>query len=143
MFDQRLHEVMDPTDCLLVTPDSPVAETARRMTTHGVTAALVTEAGRLIGIFTATDALRRVVAAGLDPQSTAVSQVMTRAPLSLPPQRRFGTALALMQERGIEQIPVVEEGRPVGLVRSRMALDPELEDFVVESSRRTRFALTD
>ena len=44
-----------------------------------------------------------------------------------------------MHERAIRYLPVVEDGKPVGLVLARDALDPELEDFISEARRRKSF----
>ena len=61
---------------------------------------------------------------------------MTRSPLALAPDRTYGHALLLMQEHGFRHVPVVENGRPIGIVSSRKAMDPELEEFVSEQRRR-------
>jgi signal-transduction protein with cAMP-binding, CBS, and nucleotidyltransferase domain len=47
--------------------------------------------------------------------------------------------MALMQEHHCRHLPVVENGRPIGIVSARNALDPELEEFVCEERRRRRF----
>ena len=62
-----------------VPPQATVLEAARIMGDNGFGAVLVMEDGALIGIFTERDTLRRVVAAGRDPITTAVSEVMTSA----------------------------------------------------------------
>ena len=78
----------------------------------------------------------RVIAKDLDPALTPLDRVMTRSPLTLDPSRSYGHALLLMQENGFRHVPVVENGRPIGIVSSRNAMDPELEDFVSEQRRR-------
>jgi signal-transduction protein with cAMP-binding, CBS, and nucleotidyltransferase domain len=47
--------------------------------------------------------------------------------------------MAVMHEHGCRHLPVVEGGRPIGIVSARNALDPEIEDFVCEERRRRRF----
>jgi CBS domain-containing protein len=64
---------------------------------------------------------------------------MTPAPVTIDPERSFGHAMALMQEHHCRHLPVVENGRPIGIVSARNALDPELEDFVCEERRRRQF----
>ena len=61
---------------------------------------------------------------------------MTSAPMTVGPDRSFGYALQLMHEYGFRHVPVVENGKPVGMVSSRDALDPDMEDFVSEVRRR-------
>lgn len=138
MFDRRLDEVMNPPS-LLVSPEITVTEAARRMTAQSLGAVMVVEGDVLVGIFTERDALTRVLAAGRDPLSTRVAEVMTREPRTMSPDKRFGVALALMHRHGFRHVPVVADGRPVGMVTARMALDPDMEDFVVEARRRDQF----
>jgi CBS domain-containing protein len=62
---------------------------------------------------------------------------MTREPKTVAPEESFGYALLVMHENGVRHAPVVEaDGRPVGVVSARHALDPELEEFAVEAERR-------
>jgi len=89
-----------------------------------------------VGIFTERDAVFRVLAQGLDPQATLLSQVMTPSPVTVGPDNTFGYALQLMHQRGFRHMPVVASGRPVGIVSSRDALDPEMEQFNSEVRRR-------
>ena len=67
------------------------------------------------GIVTTRDMTHKVLAAGLDP-SSPVSQVMTADPVSLPPSALGSDILHLMLERRIGHLPVVEDGRLVGMV---------------------------
>jgi CBS domain-containing protein len=71
-----------------------------------------------------------------DPQRTRLSEVMTPEPKTVAPDESFGYALLLMHENGFRHVPVVKDGRPVGVVSARHALDPELEEFAVEAERR-------
>ena len=64
---------------------------------------------------------------------------MTPHPISVGPDVTFGHAMLLMQEHGVRHLPVVENGKPIGMVAARAALDPELEEFVCEVRRREAF----
>ena len=141
MYDQPLREVMrrNRDKTLKVPPTTLVNEAARLMAAAGVGAVLVVEDGHLTGILTERDVLFRVVARDLDPTVTSVMQVMTLTPRTLAPEQPFGVALALMQKKGFRHVPVVQDGKPVGMVFARDALDPDLEDFVAESRRRDRY----
>jgi len=116
-----------------------VAAAAALMLTHGVGAILVVENEALVGIFTEHDVVSRVIAGGHDPQIVLLGEVMTREPLTVAPQSTLGHALVLMHERGIRHLPVIDDGKPVGIVCARDALDPELEDFICEERRREQF----
>jgi CBS domain-containing protein len=118
--------------------DTTVAEAARRMKERRVGALLVMREGRLAGIFTERDALFRVIAERRDPATTRLAEVMSANPRTIGPDRPFGHALHMMHEGGFRHVPVVEEGRPVGVVSARDALGPELEAFVSELDDRER-----
>jgi len=113
-----------------------VLEAARRMKERRVGALLVMREGRLTGIFTERDALFRVIAEGRDPATTRLAEVMSANPRTISPDRPFGHALHMMHEGGFRHVPVVEEGKPVGVVSARDALGPELEAFVSELGER-------
>lgn len=104
-----------------------------------VGAVVVVEDDHLVGIFSERDAVFRVVARGLEPTTTPLAQVMTPAPVTIEPERSFGHAMAVMHQHRCRHLPVVENGRPIGIVSARNALDPELEDFVCEERRRRHF----
>jgi CBS domain-containing protein len=136
MFSQRIREVMQPEHLLTAGPETTVRQAAGEMSARGLSAVVVVENNRLLGIFTERDAVLRVIAADRDPSTTTLAQVMTEQPVTVEPGKTFGHALALMHEKGIRHVPVVDGGRPVGIVSARDALDPELEEFVCESERR-------
>jgi CBS domain-containing protein len=114
---------------LNVPRDMTVTDVALRMKAEGKGAVMVVEGSRLIGIFTERDALIRVVAARRDPTTTPVSAVMTRDPQTIHPDRPFVEALRMMHEGHYRHMPVVEDGRPLGMVSSRDALAPELHQL--------------
>jgi CBS domain-containing protein len=139
MFSQRIKHVMDTQKVVTASVETPVIEAARLMAMRQVSAILVLENERLVGIFTERDAVFRVMAKGLDPQSIHLRDAMTPSPLTVTPEKTFGHALMLMYENGFRHVPVVVEGKPVGMVNSRNALDPDMEEFVSEERRRNSF----
>ena len=137
MLDEPVRTVMRRV--LKAAPKTLVSKAAKLMAARNVGAVLVMEDDRLAGILTERDIVFRVVAKGLDAEATPLSEVMTKAPRTVDPDKPFGYALLVMQENGFRHLPVVEDGKPIGIVSSRSAMDPELEDFVSEASRRQRF----
>ncbi|MBI3043782.1 MAG: CBS domain-containing protein [Betaproteobacteria bacterium] len=113
-----------------------VGDAARLMKQKTVGAVMVVEEGKLVGVFTERDALFRVLAEGRDTRATRLSEVMTRNPTTIHPDRPFPEALHIMFEGGFRHVPVVEDERPVGMISARDALGPELEDFVYEMLRQ-------
>jgi CBS domain-containing protein len=101
-----------------VGPDQPVAECVRTMTTEKIGALIVKDGEKLIGIFTERDALNKVLAAGLDPVTTKVSEVMTKDPYCIPPATTVGEAMELVTKRRFRHLPVVENGKVLGVVSS-------------------------
>ena len=136
MFDRSVRDVMERKKALALTPQTTVRVAAELMAKRKIGAVMVVEHERVIGIFTERDALFRVIACGLDARTTHLSKVMTVEPRTLGPNDSYGYALVLMQEGGFRYAPVIENGKPIGIVSSRNAMDPELEEFVSEANRR-------
>jgi CBS domain-containing protein len=136
MFSQRIRSVMEQKKLVTAAPDATVTQAAKLMAKRNVGAVMVVEDGRLIGIFTERDAVFRVIAKGRDAQTTPLADVMTDAPQTVDPDKTFGYALLLMHENGFRHLPVIENGKPIGIISSRNALDPDLEEFVAEAQRR-------
>jgi CBS domain-containing protein len=136
MLGLSVQSVIEPRKLVVAGPRTSVDEAARLMKENAVGAVLVVDDGRLVGIFTERDAVYRVMAAGGEPAATPIGEVMTRDPMTVAPDDTFGYALLLMHEHGFRHAPVVADGRPVGVVSARHALDPDLEEFAVEAERR-------
>ena len=139
MFDEPVGSVMERKKLLKVSPQTLVNSAARLMARKRVGAVLVVEDQRLVGIFTERDIAFRVVARGLDPRMTRLADVMTPTPATVAPDKPFGYALVRMHEGGFRHLPVVREGKIVGIVSARSAMDPALEEFVYEGRRRERY----
>ncbi|MCE4624374.1 MAG: CBS domain-containing protein [Desulfurococcales archaeon] len=78
---------------------------------------VVDESGRLVGIFTERDLLKRVVAKGLDPRETRIEEVMTPNPVTVSPDDTVEEALRIMKKIKARHLPVVDrEGKLVGIV---------------------------
>lgn len=98
---------------------STVREAARYMVEHGVGSVLVMEDGALSGIFTERDALRIFVATRRNPDQTRLADVMTGAPQTLPPDATLQDAARRMTAGRFRHMPVVEDGRVIGVVSQR------------------------
>lgn len=136
MFSQRIRSVMERKKLLTAPPGTTVSDAAKLMAKKNVGAVMVVEDERLVGIFTERDAVFRVIAKGRDTRTTLLEEVMTASPQTVDPDKSFGYALLMMHENGFRHVPVIENGKPIGIVSSRNALDPEMEDFVAEAQRR-------
>jgi CBS domain-containing protein len=97
--------------------DTTVRVATQAMAEHVCGSILVTEGGSLAGIFTTHDLLTRVTAAGLDPETTSLGDVMTRDPDMLPADASIKTAARRLEELGHRSyLPVVEDGCIIGVL---------------------------
>ncbi|KPK55124.1 MAG: hypothetical protein AMJ63_00730 [Myxococcales bacterium SG8_38_1] len=136
MFSQRIRDVMEQIALITAPPKTTVSEAAELMARKKVGAVMVIEHESLVGIFTERDVVFRVIAQGRDAKTTPLADVMTTEPQTVDPNKSFGYALLVMHEYGFRHLPVVENGKLIGIVSARNALDPDLEEFVAESQRR-------
>lgn len=140
MTARTIRDVVEGQKLLTAQASMTVVEAARVMKERRVGAILILDGEELAGIFTERDALFRVVAEGLDPTATSVADVMTADPVTIAPDKPFATALELMHAGQFRHVPVVEGTRPIGMVSSRDAMGPELEQFmytlIVEQQNR-------
>src|SRR3954466_4949631 len=96
--------------------DASVRDAVDLMRRHRVGCVLVCQAGRLLGIFTERDLLRRVLAPGR-PLSLPLGDFMTTDPVVVQRTESIGAAIRRMEEGGYRHLPVVEgSGRPVGVL---------------------------
>jgi CBS domain-containing protein len=105
-------------DLTIVAPTTTVADAATTMSTHHVGSALVLDDERLVGIFTERDVLR-AVASDFDAEHHAVSEFMTKDPKTIGPEVDAHEALESMFAFGFRHLPVVDEGRVIGIVSMR------------------------
>ena len=137
MPQRAISTIIEDQEPVIASSDITVAAAARLMKLHRIGALLVVDDGRLAGIVTERDVLFRVVAEGRDPSATRVADVMTANPRTISPDRPFGHALHLMHEGEFRHVPVVETGRPLGMVSARDALGTELQQFILDLDTRT------
>jgi CBS domain-containing protein len=140
MPNRPIRQIIRRNKLVTASENTTVAEAARLMTEARVGAILVLRKEKLVGIFTERDALNRVLAVGLDPLHTKLAQVMTPRPDSIAPDKPFGHALIMMFEHGYRHMPVVENGKPVGVVSMRDARPPELNELEIDLKDRVHIA---
>ena len=99
-------------------PEDSLRSAAERMWQQQTGSLLITENGQLIGIITERDVLR-AVALGADPDRSSVDEVMTTQPFVVPPDMPLQQAAREMAVRWIRHLPVVADGRLLGVVSMR------------------------
>lgn len=99
-----------------VSPAVTVLEAVAEMNRHRVGSVLVIDGGRLVGIFTERDVLRRVVGAGVDPRTTKIADVMTRDVIKITPETTIEETMRIFTEKRCRHLPVCENDRLVGTI---------------------------
>ena len=121
-------EVMS-TQLATVASDATVVDAARLMRDQDVGAILLTDGDSLAGIVTDRDIAVRVVAEGIDPMEAPVADVASRSLATLSPQDTLDQAAEVMRTEAVRRLPVVEGGRPVGIVSlGDLAVEDESSD---------------
>ncbi|MGW0498612.1 CBS domain-containing protein [Streptomyces sp. NPDC003007] len=99
-----------------VRPDASLVEAAQLMRTQNIGDVVVADGQDVIGVLTDRDITVRAIAEGTDPMTVSAQVVCTRNPVTVTPEDRLATAVALMREHAVRRLPVVENGLPVGVV---------------------------
>jgi CBS domain-containing protein len=115
-----------------VTPDDTVYHALELMAERSVRAILVLEGDRLVGILTEHDYARGVELKGRTARETRVREIMTADPVCVAPNDSVEQCNLLMHRHGIHNLPVVEGGRVVGMLRAHDVL----EELVVEEEEQ-------
>lgn len=120
---KQIADLIEGQTLTVIEPGWTVRNAAERMTERNIGAVAVVEAGALAGIFSERDIMSRVVAKGLRPEETAVSAVMTRDLVVAHPRENVDAALQKMHAIGSRHLPVVEDGKLVGMISIRDLLE--------------------
>jgi len=132
MSERTVLQSMRQRHVLSLTPAASVHDAACAMTRANCGSVLIMDsAGAIQGIVTERDLMTRVLAKGLDADTTLVPQVMTRNPRCVGPETKVADAVLVMIERGFRHLPVVDAGgRVLGVFSARDALPRELNTAV-------------
>jgi CBS domain-containing protein len=121
-------------EALAIESDATVFDAIKRMVEANVGSLLVTERGKLTGIVTERDYLRRVTLEGRTEKETPVREIMTSELVYVTPETSIDECMAVMTERRIRHLPVLNEGREIAGVVS-------IGDLVKFRSRQQDFQI--
>jgi CBS domain-containing protein len=124
---QHVRDIMT-RDPVTVEPQTSVTAVARIMRDRDLGAVLVTDGDRLRGLVTDRDLVIRSVAEGGDPEQTTVAAACSDDVVTVRSDDELDHAAELMREHAVRRVPVVDDGRPVGIVSLgdlAMERDPE------------------
>lgn len=99
-----------------IQPEAKIIEALKELEDKGIGALLVMEQEALIGIFSERDYARRVELKGRQSDRTEISEVMTASPICVRPDQTIDECMALMTERRIRHLPVIEDNRVIGVI---------------------------
>ena len=125
-----------------VPSDVTVCEAVQEMNRDKVGAVVVLEDGKLAGIFTERDVLVRVVAAGLNPKKTPIEKVMTRDPVTVESTTTVDQVMTLFTDKRFRHLPVVDQGKLVGLVSSGDILRRMVDAHRLEADQLKQYITT-
>jgi CBS domain-containing protein len=127
-----------------ISPDATVLEAANLMNTKKIGAVCITEGDALLGVFTERDILNRVVSAQRDPATTKLAEVMTTSPITCGLNGKTGNCVAAMSHERIRHLPVVEDGKLVGIISTGdlMALEADENQAFIENLYQYLHGLT-
>jgi CBS domain-containing protein len=119
---------------LTISSDESVFEMVRQMVDANVGSLLVTVGGRIEGIVTERDYLRRVTLEGRTDKETPVSEIMTSPLIVVTPGTPVEECMAIMTDRRIRHMPVVDNGEVVGLVSigDLVKFQSQQQDFKIQ-----------
>lgn len=118
---------------ICVSPQATVRDVVRLLQERGAGCVVITDQGRLVGIFTERDVLRRVAPFGKAAADLPVGEMMTPHPVSLRPEDSILFAMNRMHEGGYRHVPLVDDQNiPVGIISVRTLVDYLVEHFEEE-----------
>ncbi|MEO5693220.1 MAG: CBS domain-containing protein [Usitatibacter sp.] len=123
-----------PARVVSVSPGQSVLEAIKLLAHEDVGAAVVMSGDRLAGIFSERDYTRKVILKGRSSETTLVEEIMTSQVIVVSPRTSARECMALMTEKNIRHLPVVEEGRVTGMVSIRDLVSDIIadQDFTIE-----------
>ncbi len=109
-------------------PDDSVFNALQTLADHNVGALMVLDNGKLVGVFSERDYTRKIALAGKSSKDTKVRDIMTSHVVSVSPQVRTRDCLALMSQKKIRHLPVVDGETVVGMISIRDIMNDIIAD---------------
>jgi CBS domain-containing protein len=104
---------------VMTNPEASITDTCKLMADKGVGSVVVVEANKLVGIVTERDIVRRALAAGKEPTTTKINEIMSKPVTTTTPTADVGDATELMRLKNVRRLPVLDKNRVlVGIVTS-------------------------
>lgn len=119
-----------------INPADPVKKACQIMAKHDISGLTVIEKGKLVGMLTQGD-LVPMIAAGKDPLSTKVGDIMGRKLINIPPDADISKAARLMVDNKVKRLPVLRDGKLVGVITQAdiVRISPSVYDLIFEKAK--------
>lgn len=125
---RTIRNILANREIFSLSPTMSAEEAARYMAERNVGAVVVLEQGELAGLLSERDILTKVVATARDPKKTRVSEIMSVNLVLVDANRTYEDCLALMKQNAIRHLPVVDNGKLLGLVSLRDLLQVDVSE---------------
>ena len=99
-----------------IAPDASVYDAMKQMADKGIGALMVMESEKLVGVISERDYARKVILLGRSSRSTQVKEIMTGHVLYAQPQQNIDECMAIMTEKRVRHLPVVDAGKVIGVI---------------------------
>ncbi|MBI2678619.1 MAG: CBS domain-containing protein [Candidatus Koribacter versatilis] len=123
-----IRQLLKDRETYTVEGSQSVFDVTRFMVERNIGAVPVLEGGKLVGIFSERDIMKRVLAEGKDPKKAKVSEVMTLNPLIVTADESFENCMLLMKQHGFRHLPILDDQKLVGLLSLRDLLLHEVDE---------------
>lgn len=129
-----------PQEIHALRPEDPVIDAIRLMADKGIGAVLVMQDGRLAGILSERDYARKVILMGRSSKDTPIATIMTPVPLvTVSPGTRTKECMRLMTDRRIRHLPVVDDGKVVGMLSIGDIVRSMIETLEAENEQMKQY----
>jgi len=121
-------------ELITIHPEQSVLDAIKVLAQHDIGAAVVMSGDQMAGIFSERDYTRKVILKGRSSDTTRVEEIMTANVVVVSPRTETRECMALMTEKNIRHLPVVDEGRVIGMVSIRDIVGDIIadQDFTIE-----------
>ena len=138
---RKAKELLNKRDQALwsLRPQDSVYDALQVLATHNIGAIVVLEGDTLVGILSERDYTRKIALTGRSSRETAVSEIMTHSVLSVSPETSVKDCMALMSQKRIRHLPVVDGGTVMGMLSIRDIMDDIIADHELTISQLQSF----
>lgn len=133
LLEQKAHRL------IAIAPEAAVIDAIRLMAEHGIGAVLAMEGGRLVGILSERDYARKVILQGRSSSNTTVREVMTSPVITVTPDDTSEACMQRVTHERIRHLPVVEDGRVIGVISIGDLVKAVIEDQQEEIEHLQRY----